>query len=128
MTTDNRSKKDVWDKLDILAKGILVLVISGGIGFYTTVVQEEKRILQEENRLALSKEQLFSNEAETLIRIFNQREISDTSLRSNMFEVLLQHFFSKDDPESQIVALQMIGLNFRDACKSGRCSITSTGK
>ena len=108
MSAGEPKKKDIWDKFDILAKGVLVLMVSAGIGFYTTVIQEE-------NRIELSKQQLFSNEAETLIRIFNQREISDSTLRSNIFKVLLEHFFSKEDPESQIVALQMIGLNFVDA-------------
>lgn len=115
---DSAKQKDLWDKLDILAKGLLALVVSGGIAFYTFVVQEENRNAQfetqEANRKAQVEQQIASRQMETMIRVFNQRDQSESSLRSNMFATLLENFFEKDDVDSQIVALEMIGLNFRD--------------
>ncbi len=116
MANGSESKKDIWDKLDIIAKGVLALVVSGGIAFYTTVVQEENRKVENtrqlESRQFQFEQQQKDRRAETMIRLFNQREESDSNLRSKMFDTLLNNFFTKDT-ESKIVALQMIGLNFR---------------
>lgn len=101
------SKKDAWDKADIIAKGLAAIVVSGVIAFYTIFVQEE-------NRLQLSKNQEENRKVQTLIQLINSREASDSNMRGKMFDTLLNNFFNKGDPESQIVALEMIGLNFRN--------------
>ena len=123
------SKKDIWDKIDIVAKGILAIVVSAGLAYYTSVVQEDNRQAQfqiqrqdqnfrfdqqEKNRRAQFESQQEDRKAETLIRLVSSREASDSSLRSRMFDTLLKSFLNENETQSQIVALQMIGLNFRD--------------
>ena len=67
------SKKDAWDKADIIAKGLAAIVVSGVIAFYTIFVQEENRLQQslnqEENRKVQTLIQLINSRAKRLTRI-----------------------------------------------------------
>jgi hypothetical protein len=45
----------------------------------------------------------------------NSRETANANLRSQMFKTLLENYFDQKDVASQIVVLEMIGLNFRDS-------------
>jgi hypothetical protein len=45
---NDRKKKDVWDILDIIAKGVLAIAVSGGIAFYGIVVDERQALEQKE--------------------------------------------------------------------------------
>lgn len=112
------SQKDIWDKVDIIVKGLSAILVSGFIGFYAVFVQEANRLeetaRQEANRIEETKRQEENRKVQTLIQLINSREESDADLRGRMFDTLLKNFFNKGDPESQIVALEMIGLNFRN--------------
>jgi hypothetical protein len=103
-----RADKDVWDKIDILAKLVIAIFVSGGIGFYTFYIAEK-------NRDAQVKLQVENRKAQTLIQMLNARESAMGSLRTSMFKILLDHFLSDENLENQVVMLEMIGLNFRDS-------------
>jgi hypothetical protein len=99
-----KKEKDRWDKADVLLKGLLAVAVSGGITFFG-ICAESSRTERAETR----------QQAETLIQLMNARESAHSSLRSNMFDTLMQLYFDREDDASQIVALEVIGLNFRDA-------------
>lgn len=109
--TDEPRGKDFWDKLDIVVKGILgvlVTAIIAGFGFYLnnqqSVLNAENSKIEEENR-----------QARTLVQLVNSRETAMVQLRSEMFKSLLDKYLTGEDLESKIAVLEMIGLNFRDA-------------
>lgn len=109
--SDERPAKDFWDKLDILVKGflgVLVTAIITGFGFYLnhqqSALNAENSKIEEENR-----------QARTLVQLVNSRETAMVQLRSEMFNSLLDKYLTGDDLESKIAVLEMIGLNFRDA-------------
>jgi hypothetical protein len=113
-------KKDIWDKVDIVAKSIIALFVTGGIGFYTFHVAEENRNAQikyqEDNRDAQIRLQEENRRTQTLIQIMNARESATASLRTSMFTALLAHSLAdNEDLETEVVMLEMIGLNFRDS-------------
>jgi hypothetical protein len=104
-------QKDFWDKLDIVVKGFLGVVVTGVItafGFYLNSQQNAVNLknsqIEEENR-----------QARTLVELVNSRETAMVQLRSQMFNSLLDKYLTGDDLDSKIAVLEMIGLNFRDA-------------
>lgn len=97
-------QRDVWDKLDIIFKGLVAIAVSGALTFYGIISQQSRADREREDR-----------SAQMLIQLVNARESANTQLRSNMFNTLLQHYFRQNDFRSQIVVLELIGLNFRDA-------------
>lgn len=109
--TDEARGKDFWDKLEILVKGFLGVLVTGiitGFGFYLnnqqSVLNAENSKIEEENR-----------QARTLVQLVNSRETAMVQLRSEMFKSLLDKYLTGEDVESKIAVLEMIGLNFRDA-------------
>ena len=114
-----RSDKDLWDKFETIFKTFIVLLVTTGIGIYTFRVSENNRQeqaqIQEKNRNMQIELQEDNRAAQTLIQMMNARETAMSSLRTSMFSALLDHFLKEDDVESQIVMLEMIGLNFHDS-------------
>ena len=96
-------KKDWWDRFDIVAKGIIALFVSGGLTYYGMVIDGRRADAENEDR-----------QARTLVQLVSAREQAATDLRARMFDTLLQNYFSKEDPLSRIVALELIGLNFKN--------------
>ncbi len=108
---DEPRGKDFWDKLDILVKGFLGVLVTGiitGFGFYLnsqqSAINAENSKIAEENR-----------QARTLVQLVNSRETAMVQLRSEMFKSLLDKYLTGEDLDSKIAVLEMIGLNFRDA-------------
>lgn len=101
-----QAKLDTW--IRGLVSGILGTVIAvsitASITLYAQKAEEEKTRRAEEQR-----------KQETLIQLVNSRESSDSSLRAQIFNTLLQHYFRENDFRTQIAILEIIGLNFRDA-------------
>jgi hypothetical protein len=106
-----KKKKDVWDILDIVFKGLLAVFVSGGIAFYGIVV-DSRQAADQRARIENTEK---NRQQQALIQILNSRETASASLRSQMFKTLLENYFDQKDPASQIVVLEMIGLNFRDS-------------
>lgn len=106
-----RRKKDIWDILDVFAKTILAIAVTGGIGFYG--IHVDQRLANEEKRRSAIAEE--NRRAQTVIQLVNAREAANATLRSQMFGTLLNHYFKADDLDTQIAFLQLIGLNFRDS-------------
>jgi regulator of replication initiation timing len=102
--TDERRPKDIWDKIDVIAKGILAVTVPAVIAFYSITLEQNRAKAEEADR-----------QARTIVQLANARETETANLRSKMFETLLQHYFEKQDDETRIVVLELIGLNFRDA-------------
>jgi hypothetical protein len=101
-----QAKLDTW--IRGLVSGILgtaiAVSISASITLYGQKAEEEKTIRAAEQR-----------KQETLIQLVNSRESSDSDLRAQIFNTLLQHYFQQKDFRTQIAILEIIGLNFRDA-------------
>jgi hypothetical protein len=101
-----QAKLDTW--IRGLISGILgtaiAVSISASITLYGQKAEEEKTRRAEDQR-----------KQETLIQLVNSRESSDTGLRAQIFNTLLQHYFGERDARTQIAILEIIGLNFRDA-------------
>lgn len=110
-STKERPKKDGWDILDILLKGVLAVGVSGAATFYSITADQRA----EDNRQAENARAAEDRNAQTLIQMVNARESADADLRARMFQTLMQHYFNREDIESQIVVLELIGLNFRDS-------------
>ncbi|MDX2507824.1 MAG: hypothetical protein QNL62_25565 [Gammaproteobacteria bacterium] len=115
-------KKDIWDIIDIFLKGVLAVVVSGALTYYSINADDRAAAIQKaENRRAAASQKAENERAEqnrkaqTLIQMVNARESAESDLRAKMFQTLMQHYFSRDDIESQIVVLELIGLNFRDS-------------
>jgi hypothetical protein len=101
-----QAKLDTW--IRGLISGILgtaiAVSISASITLYGQKAEKEKTRRAEEQR-----------KQETLIQLVNSRESSDSDLRAQIFNTLLQHYFREKDFRTQIAILEIIGLNFRDA-------------
>ena len=111
MTEGERTKKDFWDIVEVVGKSVLAIDVTGGIAFYGIVVESR---LKEEER-ARADLAAANREAQTLIQLVNARESATANLRAQMFKTLLETFFDPKSAESQIVVLELIGLNFRDS-------------
>lgn len=104
MADEKTKKKDVWDKLDIIFKGLIAVGVAGGVALYTTYIENARRAEEAERR-----------HAESLIGFVNARENAMSNLRAQMFSALMEHYFQKDDPKSKLTALELLALNFRDS-------------
>jgi hypothetical protein len=67
--------------------------------------------------VAINYNQEKNREAQLYVQIMTQREQSDSSLRSQMFNALIGSYFGRDilrDPEKQMTYLHLLTLNFQD--------------
>ena len=98
------STKDRWDKLDVIFKAFAGILISGAIAFYGIKSTTKQTEIAESNR-----------RAQILVQTMNHRETSASQMRAQMFKTLMEHYFKeKDDENTQIIILELIGLNFQD--------------
>ncbi len=96
--------KDIWDKLDVIFKGIAGILISGAIALYGIKTTTKQTEIAEANR-----------RAQILVQTMNHREESASQMRAQMFKTLMEHYFQeKNDEKTQIIILELIGLNFQD--------------
>lgn len=101
-----QAKLDTW--IRGLISGILGTAIAVSISASITLSGQKA----EEEKTRRAAEQ---RKQETLIQLVNSRESSDSDLRAQIFNTLLQHYFQEKDYRTQIAILEIIGLNFRDA-------------
>lgn len=103
MGKQDTSTKDIWGKLDVIFKGFAGVLIPFAIAFYGFQSNKTQARIAEVNK-----------QAQVLVETMNQRETSASSLRAQMFSTLMQHYFKVVDEKSQLVLLELIGLNFQD--------------
>lgn len=104
MSAVNKPQKDVWDKLDIISKGLIGIFVSLAIGFYGVYTGDKQFQVAEENR-----------KAQIMVQTMSNREAASADLKAKMFSTLLAHYLKKqDDPVTQRIILELIGLNFQE--------------
>lgn len=101
-----QAKRDTW--IRGLVSGILGTAIAVSIPASITIYGQKAE--QEKSARATAQQR-----QEMLIQLINSRESSDSNLRAQMFNALLQHYFQQRDYRTQIAILEIIGLNFRDS-------------
>lgn len=94
--------RDVWDKLDIVLKGLLPVAVAAVGYFGTSYLSSQQR--------AESTRQFYTS-------LQAQRETADGNLRKEMFSYVIGNFLGKveDDPQKRVVGLEMLALNFHDS-------------
>ena len=104
-------KKDIWDKLSIVTKGVLGVVITAMLGIlgYMNDVREDERNsrmaeIAESNRIT-----------QVRARILNSRENAAAQMRVQMFKTLMDRYFDPSiDADTKIAVLELIGINFQN--------------
>jgi hypothetical protein len=113
MTNGNGAakSKDLWDKLDVIAKIVTAIVVSAGIAYYG-VYSENRRFEQAEaSRTAQSAQAETNRQVQTAMQLFTNREAVSADMRTKMFGDLIQHYIKGRDPKSKIVLVELMALN-----------------
>jgi hypothetical protein len=97
-----QAKIDTWTKF--VGTLLIAGVITGAIQWYG--IREERAAKQRAER---------SQSGQMLVQLGNAREAAIANLRAQMFNTLLQNYFTQGNEHERIAILEMIGLNFRDA-------------
>jgi hypothetical protein len=93
-----------WYKLDLLVKGLGVVLVSGAITFYGIHSEAKNFETAEANR-----------RAQIIIETISSREKAAADMRAKMFDTLVQNFFEDTrDDAARVAILEMIGNNFED--------------
>lgn len=94
--------RDLWDKLDIVLKGLLPVAVAAVGYFGTSYLSGQQR--------AESTRQFYTS-------LQAQRETADGNLRKEMFSYVIGNFLGKveGDPQKRVVGLEMLALNFHDS-------------
>jgi len=101
---DKNSKSNLWYKIDVILKALGAIIISGVIALVGIFLNQKQSQISEANR-----------QAQILIQTMNQREISSSNMRAQMFNTLMQNYFNgQEDETTQVAVLELIGLNFQD--------------
>ena len=107
MTNQNRRPKDIWDKLDVILKGVAAVLVTGAITFYGIWSERTQTNIAEANR-----------KAQIVVQTISNRESATADLKAKMFATLIAHYLKEDkaqqDPATQLAILELIGLNFQD--------------
>lgn len=106
MSSEEKKKKDYWDKLDIALRpvnGVLTAVAVGLLGYYTSSI-----VRQQETRD--SNERVYS-------QLMSSREQAESSLRKDMFLSIIQLFQRPDQVglEAKMLNLEMLAYNFHES-------------
>ncbi len=99
---DTTKGKDIWDKLDVVVKGVAAVLVSGAIAFFG-IYSEAQR----------SKEADIQRRSQVIIQTLANREATVADLRSKMFGTLIQYYLQGKDKKVQIMYLELIALNFQ---------------
>jgi hypothetical protein len=107
MTNQNQRPKDLWDKLDVIVKGMAAILVSGAITFYGIWGEQKQAEIAEDNR-----------RAQIVVQTLSNRESATSDLKAKMFATLIAHYLKEDkaenDSKTQLAILELIGLNFQD--------------
>lgn len=96
--------KDWWDKIDIIGK-VMIPVVLGIAGFAFNKYLTDRNLASE---LEAKKAQVLT----TAAQLQNGREIVETELRGNMFGKILDKYSKNEDPEAQVLYLELLVENF----------------
>ena len=122
---DEAKPKDLWDKLDILAKIATAIVVSAGIAYYG-IYSENRRFEQAESsrkaqidqteasRKTQSDQTESNRQIQTAIQLLTNREAVTADMRTKMFGDLIQHYVKGKDPRSRILVIELMALNLQN--------------
>ena len=103
MPETKRPVEGLWDKADIIIKGVGVLLVSGAITLYSIRSERRQFEVSERNR-----------RAQIVVETISSRERAAAEMRARMFDTLVQHYFlKKGDDATKVSILEMIGYNFQ---------------
>lgn len=104
------SKRDGWEKFEILSKGLAAILVTGGLTWYGIQSSHQQTSLSEKNR-----------KAQVFVETMNHREAAMSDMKSKMFDTLMRSYFRDvgffgpgKEVESRVAILETIGLNFHD--------------
>jgi hypothetical protein len=97
------SKKDFWEKSDILLKGVAAPLAVALVGYLGTSY--------------LSERQRDETQAQFYAGLLAKREEADSNLRKEMFRYVIETILGtpKEDLHKRVVGLEMVALNFHDS-------------
>lgn len=101
------SRRDIWDKADVIIKGLGVILVSGAITFYGYYSENKRQNTQ--FRIAED-----SKRTDVFMRTMANRETTEASMKANMFATLMNAYFKKENPKSQVLFLKLIAHNFQE--------------
>src|SRR5262245_47813827 len=108
---DSPKSKDVWDKLDVIAKIVTAIVVSAGIAYYG-IYSENRRVEQAESSQKGQNAQAETNrQVQTAIQLLTNREAVTADMRTKMFGDLIQNYLKGRDAKSKIVIIELMALN-----------------
>jgi len=111
MNNQTQHKKDIWDKTDVILKGVLGVAITAVIAFYG--ISSESKL--EKNRQLQAIQLARADAGKLVVQTMNHRETSAAEMRAQMFNTLMQHYFrEKEQERTQIIILELLALNFQD--------------
>lgn len=104
MSSGQRPRETLWDKLDVVVKGVGIILVSGAVAFYGIISERRQfQIAQEDRR------------GQILVQTVSSREMAASEMRAQMFDTLLEHYFRDTEDElTKVEILEMIGHNFQD--------------
>jgi hypothetical protein len=92
--------KDIWDKVDIVLKGIAAPVIVASLGFFGSKYLAERERIESERRNTLE--------------LRSKRQEANVALRKELLQFLMQNLASgpEEKPEKQLLSLEFVAANF----------------
>ena len=109
--------KDRWDKIDILLKpmgGFFTGIALASVGYFTTNMLENQQL--EETR-RLEHQRVEETNRRLYTEIMSSREKSDSDLRKEMLNSIIEAFLDETDKEKldeKVLALELLAYNFHD--------------
>jgi len=105
--------KDLWDKLDVIAKIMTAIVVSAGIAYYGIYSENRRSAQAEASRTAQSAQAESNRQIQTAIQLLTNREAVTADMRTKMFGDLIQHYIKGRDPRSKIMIIELMALNLQ---------------
>ncbi|MCI0505313.1 MAG: hypothetical protein L0Z73_04320 [Gammaproteobacteria bacterium] len=110
------TKKDRWDKIDILLKpvgGLFTGIALAIVGYFTTNLLEQQ---QAEQTSRMAQQQTDETNRRLYTEIMSSRERADSDLRKEMFNSIIKAFLDpqKASLDEKVLALELLAYNFHD--------------
>jgi hypothetical protein len=104
MANKKTTETSKWYKLEVIFKGLGLFFITGAVTIYGIYSESKKSDIAQASR-----------KSQMVIETMNHRETAAAAMRAQMFNTLMAHYFKEcGDPNTQIIILELIGLNFQD--------------
>jgi hypothetical protein len=106
METEEKKKKDHWDKVDIVLRpinGLLTALAVALLGYYTSSV--------------LRQSELHDTNERVYTELMSSREVAESGLRKDMFLSIIQTFLRPESSglEAKMLNLEMLAYNFHES-------------